>query len=504
MSTNSSRRGAARAPRAPRDAARRRTTAGIFAATCLLLLATQLWAHTALRRAMPGAGDRVPAPHLLWLEFSESVELSGTAVSLADSAGTAMRVGAPAHPSDSGGVIVVPVAGTLAPGRYQVTWQATARDGHPARGSYAFEVVPSGPSGGSAVGPNGLGSPPPPGGPPQLQSAADSLATRNQTSAAATSGAPAATSADAAQAPAIDAFDTESGAYVALRWLSYVMLVAGIGAVVMARVTDRAATVGARHAVQTRLAAVGLTATWLGVALALARLLAQSWAIHGPDRAMSPTLIGPLIGTSSWGRAWALQLAAALVGATGFTLALNDASRRGGWRVAQVAALLAAAGTALGGHAAAAEGWRAPVLVLADLLHILGAGAWIGGVMMLAIAVLTRAAAPAAANVVRAFSPWAMSGAALLTVTGFVAAWVHLERPLAPWTSHYGRVLLVKLACVAAIILLGALNWQRFGPASSTAPGNTTLRRSVWLEVLVALLVLAATAVLVAIDPARP
>ena len=44
---------------------------------------------------------------------------------------------------------------------------------------------------------------------------------------------------------------------------------------------------------------VGLTATWLSVALALARLLAQSWAIHGPDRAMSPTLIGPLIGTST-------------------------------------------------------------------------------------------------------------------------------------------------------------------------------------------------------------
>ena len=122
---------------------------------------------------------------------------------------------------------------------------------------------------------------------------------------------------------------------------------------------------------------------------------------------------------------------------------------------------------------------------------------------MLAVAVLTRAAAPAAANVVRAFTPWAMSGAATLAVTGLIAAWAHLERPLAPWTTYYGRVLLIKLAFVGVIVLLGALNWQRLGPASSTAPGNTNLRRSVWLEVLLALGALAATAALVAIDPTK-
>jgi copper transport protein len=301
--------------------------------------------------------------------------------------------------------------------------------------------------------------------------------------------------------PAIHAFDAESGAFVALRWLSYVVLVAGIGAVVMARITDRAATVGARHVVQTRLAAVGLAAAWLGIALALARLLAQSWAVHGADRAMSPSLLGSLVGSSTWGRAWSIQLLGAMLGAAGFTLALHDARRPTGWRLAGAAALVAALGAALDGHAAAAEGWRIPVLVVADVVHVLGAGAWIGGVMMLAVAVLPRAAAPAAANVVRAFSPWALSGVAALAMTGLVAAWLHLAEPLAPWSSRYGRTLLLKLALVAVVILIGALNWKRLGPVSSTVPGHTALRRSVWLEVLVALAVLAATAVLVAISP---
>ena len=481
-----------------RHVADRAVKAGLLAAALLLVLATGLLAHGALRRAVPGAGQRVTAPRELWLEFTEAVELAGTVIALADARGAAVALGPPVHPADSSHVIAAPIVGTLAPGAYRVTWQITGRDGHPERGRYAFEVIADtlGPTG--ATGAGGAA-----GVPPRDQSTAGSPIEHHPGSAPATIRATATPDTLGAEIAA-NTFSAESGAYVALRWLSYVMLVAAIGAVVMARITDRTATVGARFAVQTRLAAIGLGAAWLGIALALARLLAQSWAVHGPDRAMSAMLIGPLIGTSMWGRAWAVQLVAAMLAATGFTLALHDARRTGGWRVAQVAVLLAAAGAAVGGHAAAVEGWRAPVLMAADFVHVLGAGIWIGGVMMLGVAVLTRAAAPAAANIVRAFSPWALGSAAALAVTGLVAAWAHLEAPLAPWTSHYGRLLLVKLAFVGVIVGLGAINWRRLGPAAGTASGNAMLRRAVWLEMLVALAVLAVTAMLVAIDPSRP
>ena len=496
----------------PARAQRSRSTprgvhAGLFAAALLLILATGLLAHGVLRRSVPGAGQRVTAPTQLRLEFSEVVELAGTVVALADARGAAVPLGPPVHPGDSGQLVVVPILAPLAPGAYRVTWQITGRDGHPVRGRYPFEVVAGagaradtntalGPAGTNMAGAVA-------GGPPRDQSGADSLDPRNPERAPATLRAPAAQDTVGA-AIATNEFTAESGAYVALRWLSYVMLLAATGAAVMARIAERTATIGARYAVRSRLAAIGLGAAWVGVALAFARLIAQSWAIHGADRALSVTLVGPLIATSTWGRAWAIQLVAAMVAVAGFTLALHDTRRTRGWRIAELAVLLAAAGTALGGHAAAAEGWRAPVLVAANFVHVLAAGVWIGGVMMLAVAVLARAAAPAAANVVRAFSPWALTSAAALALTGLLAAWTHLEAPLAPWTSHYGRVLLLKLALVGVIVVLGALNWQQLGPAAGTGSGNAILRRSVWLEVLAALGVLAATAVLVAVDPSRP
>jgi putative copper export protein len=58
-------------------------------------------------------------------------------------------------------------------------------------------------------------------------------------------------------------------------------------------------------------------------------------------------------------------------------------------------------------------------------------------------------------------------------------------------------VLLVKLGLVAAMALLGALNWRRLGPMcahGSIAP----VRKSALIEVGVAALILVATSILVA------
>jgi copper transport protein len=482
-------RGARRKHRVTRQPAPFRRHAAAFAAALVLGIATALWAHGALRRSDPGAGQRVAAPSRLRLEFNERVEPLGVVVSITDARGSAARLGAPAlsgAAGDSSRVVEVPVLESLAPGRWRVAWQIVGRDGHPVRGRYAFEVVP--------------GQVDAAGGPPRAQSVADSSREHHHDSAVAITDAPPSGNAAQAGTVALEAFDTESRPYVALRWLAYVMLLAGTGAIVMHRITDRAATVDARHAVQSRLAGVGLAAAWLGAALTLARLVAQSWAIHGADRAMSPTLLGPLV-NSSWGHAWTLQLVGSLLAIAGFTLALHDTRRPIGWRLATIAALLGAIGASLTGHAAGTEGWARPIVVLADIVHLLAAGTWIGGVMMLAIAVLRRADAPAAANVVRRFSPWAIGGFLTLGLTGAISAWTHLEQPLAPWTTRYGRLLLLKLAIISIVLLLGALNWRRLGPTSSTGPGNAALRRSVWLEVLVALAVLAVTAVLVAVPP---
>lgn len=460
----------------------------------LLASAGALFAHGSLRRSTPRAGERVAAPSALRLEFSEAAELSATRVTLTGPAGE-VSLGALRYPSpDSSRVVVAAVPERLTPGTYTVAWQLTGRDGHPTRGRYTFTVVDTAGQGTlsdrSVQGSSVVGSGTAAGAPPQQHDTAAPPVERHPDSGAVI-----------ATAPAPDAFDVESPAYVALRWLGYVFLVAGIGAVVMARIAARTGSSSARHAVLRRLAALGLAAAWLGVAATLARLLAQSAAVHGSASALQPTLLGPLVGGSTWGHAWIVQLAGALVATAGFTVAVANHERAAGWRLAGIGASLAALGAGMGGHASAAEGASRMLLVAADTLHVLAAGAWVGGVMMLALAVLPRASAPDSANVVRSFSPWALAGAGTLAATGLVAALAHVAHPLTPWTTRYGRILLLKLALVALIVVLGALNWRRMAPAASRPAGSAALRRSVWLEAIVAIGVLAVTAVLVAVSP---
>jgi putative copper export protein len=71
------------------------------------------------------------------------------------------------------------------------------------------------------------------------------------------------------------------------------------------------------------------------------------------------------------------------------------------------------------------------------------------------------------------------------------------------WSTPYGIALIVKLCFVAAVFGLGAWNWRRQKPTLGTEPAALALRRSATSEVIVAALVLAATAVLLSIPAPR-
>jgi len=91
--------------------------------------------------------------------------------------------------------------------------------------------------------------------------------------------------------------------------------------------------------------------------------------------------------------------------------------------------------------------------------------------------------------------------AGLAALTGVFAAWLHLGFSPALWTSDYGRLLLIKLAILAAVAAIGAYNWRRVKPALDDAGGTKRIQRSATMELGVGVLVVIVTAILVATAP---
>ena len=470
--------------RARRGTTRRwlRVFVSLSLATALLpLAATRAHAHGALTRSTPAAGDRLTAvPRELRLTFSEDVELALARLAL-DGPHGVVALGALSLAPDSSRVLVAPIPGGLTAGDYTVRWQVAGSDGHPVNGEYAFTIEP-GATGIAATttGPTAPGQAPPP-------------AEHHVT----------------ADFPSPGAFDAESPAYVGVRWLTFVGLLGVIGVaafrlVVLRRMArgatpenDRFVRSAASTAAKVGLAAVGL----LAVALVL-RLYAQSYALHGGARALDPGLLGTLLSRTTWGWGWILQALGTVV--TLFGLLRARGGSQTGWLVAAAGTVVLAFTPALSGHAASAD--VAPGLaVLADAAHVLGAGGWLGSLLLVTVVgipIALRAAegerGRTVAALVNAFSPTALVFAGIVVATGVFAAWIQLGSVSALWQTGYGRTLLLKLAMLTVVFGTGAYNWLKVKPALGNEVAAGRLRRSATIELAVGAVVLAVTAVLVA------
>jgi putative copper export protein len=302
-------------------------------------------------------------------------------------------------------------------------------------------------------------------------------------------------------------FGAESPLYVVIRWVQFVGLLGVVGAAafavcVLPRVHAGAAAPLVAQA-RARTARLALGATGVVALAAVLRLVAQSYAMHGPAQSFDAGLIGAMLTQTVWGRGWLLQLAAVIFAAFGFSAAARE--RRAGWALATLAVLALALTPALSGHAASAPRLT-PLAIVADGLHVVGAGGWLGSLLFVLVVGIPAAArltpqgvrGDAVADLVQAFSPTALAFAGLVTVTGLFAAWLHLGSVGALWESRYGTVLLVKLGALMLVIATGAYNWRRVRPALGDAAATARLRRSSTIELVVAVLVLGITAVLVA------
>jgi copper transport protein len=166
-------------------------------------------------------------------------------------------------------------------------------------------------------------------------------------------------------------------------------------------------------------------------------------------------------------------------------------------RLLSLAALVGAgAALALSGHASTIE----PRLLSrsAVLVHALCVAFWIGSLLPLYAAVRRTASPgpPPIATALARFSRAIVPVIVVLIISGLWLIVVQLDHIEALWTTSYGQVLAGKLACVALLLGLGAVNRYRLVPRfiREGAPAARPFAASLAVELAIALAIFALVA----------
>ena len=211
--------------------------------------------------------------------------------------------------------------------------------------------------------------------------------------------------------------------------------------------------------------------------------------------------LGPVLHDTTFGYMWLVRNALALL-VIGLIVLTRARSR-------VLLALLSAAlltGLAEIGHTQQSEGTAGVVHTGADALHLLGAGAWIGG--LLALAHILIDAHGDEEQVLMRFSGMGYVAVAALLATGLINGWYLVGSLDALVGTPYGQLLLVKLCLFAAMVILAVTN--RFWLVPSLARSGETdrhnalvrLRRHVIAEETLGLLIIVVVSALGTMDPA--
>jgi copper transport protein len=398
-----------------------------FASALLLALVTVLLvagaarpaaAHAMLVSADPADRSRVPtAPSQVTLTFNEPVEAAADGVRVFDADTRRVDDGSWSG-SEEPTVVGVDLPDGLPDGGYVVTYRVVSADSHPITGALAFTV--------------GEGE--------EVD--------------------------DALVADLFGGAGSEWTGVVGptLRGLGYLGTLVAAGAVLFA------AWVASSPRDRTSARWLGARAAGLAAAVSLLAVPVQAVAVTGrslpevlrPGGGVGTTLLASSFGQSTLLRIFALS---ALWLAWRFTVR-DD---RGGARqhlVTGLAAAVAAGSFVLDGHQRTVEPtW---VLVGADLVHLLGAAAWVGSLVLLAVAVRRRRLDDdpvGAARMVARFSRLALWSVLALTAAGVAMSAVLVRSPRALTSTGYGWTLVAKVVVVALVLAVAAYNRQRLVPA---------------------------------------
>jgi copper transport protein len=455
--------------------------AGLLAVFAALgvALAVPASAHAELVSADPADGQRVAtAPAAVTLTFSESISIDTGYLRVLNAAGQRVDTGTPSHPGGDGRKVSVPLKGGLKDAGYLVSWRVVSADSHPIGGAYSFVI--------------GNGTP------------LDASGTTNGGAAD----------------------PTVKNTFTVVRFLGFVGLVLLGGAVFLTACWQD----GRRRARPRAMvwAGWGLT-SWAALFGALLE------GPYGAGSGLGTLFDGNLLAATlrgDYGRMISTRLVLLAVLAVLLSKLLDEEESPPWLEDATALTGLGILATYAGaGHAV--SGTQAPLTVFADTAHLAAMAAWLGG--LLVIAVSLPGSGSALARPIQRFSPLAMYCVTALVITGTYRSWRDIGSFGALFGTAYGRIVLVKIALLAVVLLFAnasRLFVRRWAAASTevdepadvpdrtlvavgaggsvdlpepppAGPPTGVLRRSVLAELAVAAVILAFTAVLVSEPPGR-
>jgi copper transport protein len=425
-------------------------------------------AHAELETSDPAAGSVLTTqPSAVTLTFGEAVELNDEAIEVFDDRFNRVDSGHVTSIGVARSRIRVGLRSELPQGTYTVSWHVSSGDTHPVSGTFRFSVGHA-----SAV----RGTVPGSG--------------RN------------------------DLAGTLLGA---LRWMGYIGLLLGPGVLLTALALWPE---GLSESRTRRLVLAGLS--FLAVSTLGTMLLQGVWASGEPMSALWSAPDKLDTHSRQFDRVYAVRSYLLF----GFAVLAVTVSR---WtqRPTRSSRPLLAATTAstvalivtwpLVGHSAAGDGSAAAII--ANLVHTFAMTVWLGGLVLILVSLRRAERAADLAAVLPRFSRVALAAVATLVTTGIYMAWREVGSIEALTSTTFGRLLLVKLSGVVVLVLVGnvARLWvKRHMPGSTPgkkaavsqqkpiAPGQAVaLSRGLLSEVAIAIAILAVTAALVVIIPAR-
>jgi putative copper resistance protein D len=216
--------------------------------------------------------------------------------------------------------------------------------------------------------------------------------------------------------------------------------------------------------------------------------------------AVDPDAIEAVLIDTAFGHAWMLHLALAAALAGAAVLAPRDS-----WTAVVILSGLLLASLGLVGHAAMQTGVVGFVHRANRAMHLLAAGAWIGGLLPFVLCLDAYARNTLRRNAVTAmmrFSYWGHFVVAAIVATGVAnIALTSGHAPLPPSTP-YRALLNVKIALVAVMIGLAVVNRYALVPRlKGSANALSALRAISLVNVVLGTIVVALVSVFALLDP---